>query len=380
VRVLIDYRAALRERSGVGAYTHDVACALLKARAPARTDADAIELTLFSSSWKDRVGPRPDLEGATIVDRRVPVGLLNLAWHRLGWPPAETIAGRAFDVVHSMHPLLTPVRQAAQVITVHDLHFLDHPERAHAEIRRDYPSLVRAHAARADVVIVVSHFTAGEVARRLGVEPGRIAVCSPGAPAWAPRETPPADGYILFFGTLEPRKNVGGLLDAYERLVTSRRDVPRLLLAGRATDEARPWLERIARPPLAGHVTHAGYVDPGRLPALYAGAHLLVQPSFEEGFGMVVLEAMATGVPVVIANRGSLPEVAGDAGLLVEPDDPAGMADAIAHLVDDSSAAARAAARGLVRARAYSWADTATRTLAAYHQAVEARRRRRGAA
>lgn len=380
MRILIDYRAALRERSGVGEYTHELARALLKARAAMRSGEDPLELTLFSSSWKDRLTPPPDLSDAAVVDRRLPVGLLNLAWHRLGWPPVERLAGAPFDVAHSLHPLLMPARRAARVVTIHDLHFLDHPERTRAEIRRDYPALVRGHAARADRVIVVSRFTAGEVARRLGIAPDQISICSPGAPEWAPRTTPVANGYILYFGTLEPRKNVGGLLDAYERLASNRRSMPRLLLAGKATEEAAPWLDRIARPPLLGRVTHAGYVDPVNRRALYEGAIMLVQPSFEEGFGIPVLEAMATGVPVVVSNRGALPEVAGDAGVIVEPDDPVAMARAIERFVDDPAAAAAAAARGLDRARTFTWADTAARTIAAYRAAIARRAARRGAA
>src|SRR5262249_57957810 len=132
-RVLIDYRPALRERSGVGEYTHELARAL-RAAGPPDDPQRAIELTLFSSSWKDRFAPASELARATTIDRRVPVSVLNLAWHRLGWPPIETIAGRTFDVAHSSHPLLMPSRTAAQVITIHDLDFLTHPERTRAEI------------------------------------------------------------------------------------------------------------------------------------------------------------------------------------------------------------------------------------------------------
>ena len=216
VRVLIDYRPALRQRSGVGEYTHQLVKALLTAF-PMDAPRRALELTLFSSSWKDRLEPsQPDLAGAAVVDRRVPVRVLNLAWHRLGWPPAEALTGRAFDVTHSLHPLLLPSRAAAEVITIHDLNFLTHPERTQAEIRRDYPALARDHARRADGIVVPSRFTAGEVEARLGVPPDHISVCSPGAPDWTPRGGPPPDGgYVLFFGTLEPRKNVGALLDAY---------------------------------------------------------------------------------------------------------------------------------------------------------------------
>jgi glycosyltransferase involved in cell wall biosynthesis len=379
VRVLIDYRPALRERSGSGEYMHQLVRALL-ASYPAARSSRGLELTLFSSSWKDRLAASPDLAGAATVDRRVPVRLLNLAWHRLGWPPAEMLAGGTFDVVHSPHPLLLPARAAAQVITIHDLNFLTHPERTRGEIRRDYPALAPDHARRANAVLVPSAYTAGEVERLLGVPRDRIGICPPGAPDWTPRRAAPRDGYVLFFSTLEPRKNVGGLLDAYERLVQGSaeaghhgRSVPDLVLAGRATDDARPWLDRISRPPLYGAVRHIGYVDANDRRALYEGARLLVQPSFDEGFGMPVLEAMSLGVPVVAASRGSLPEVLGGAGLLVDPDRPADIADAIARLLDDDALAAACAENGIARARAFRWDETAHRVYDIYQQAIERR-------
>jgi glycosyltransferase involved in cell wall biosynthesis len=400
VRVLIDYRPALRERSGVGEYTHELVKALLAAYPPARPES-TFELSLFSSSWKDRFVPAPELAGATIVDRRIPVRLLNLAWHRLGWPPAEALAGGRYDVTHSLHPLLLPSRAAAQVITIHDLSFLKNPDRTRAEIRRDYPALARDHAHRADAIIVPSAYTGAEVERLLGVPRERIVVGSPGAPAWTPRAAAPKDGYVLFFGTLEPRKNVGGLLDAYALLVGTakaapyngensehdngrfvghpfRGAVPGLVLAGKATDEARPWLERLARPPLQGMVRHIGYVDPRERRALYEGARLLVQPSFDEGFGIPVLEAMSLGVPVVAANRGSLPQVVGDAGPLVDPEDPAAIANAIARVLSDGAYAAACAAKGLVRARTFRWDETAHRVYDTYRQAIAQRARKKG--
>src|SRR5262245_36331347 len=269
-----------------------------------------LDLTIFSSSWKDRLQVSSEIAQARPIDRRVPVSVLNFAWHRLEWPPAELLAGGSFDITHSLHPLLLPSRAAAQLVTIHDLNFLTHPERTRAEIRRDYPTLVRDHAHRAEHIIVPSRFTAVEVERRLQIPESQITVCSPGAPEWTARSKPRRDGYILFFGTLEPRKNVGLLLDAYERLLAQRRHAtPELLLAGAATETSGPWLSRISRAPLAGRVRHAGYVDPERRRDVYEGARLLVQPSFEEGFGIPVLEAMTAGVPVVAANRGALPEV-----------------------------------------------------------------------
>jgi glycosyltransferase involved in cell wall biosynthesis len=372
LRVLIDYRPALVERSGAGEYTHQLARALLSSFAATN---GALELTLFSSSWNDRVRGDPELARAAIVDRRVPVRLLNLAWHRLEWPPAEALGGSRFDVMHSSHPLLMPARKGAQIVTIHDLDFLKHPERTRAEIRRDYPTLAADHARRAHGIIVPSRFSAGEVARQFGLPLEKIAVCSPGAPPWAPRRDPPSDGYVLFFSTLEPRKNVGGLLDAYERLLARRqREAPHLVLAGKATDASGPWLSRLERPPLLGRARHIGYVPPDKRQEVYAGARLLVQPSFEEGFGLPVLEAMTLGVPGVAAGRGSLPEVLGDAGPLVDPGDPDAMAAAIDRLLADREYAQACSARGIARAREFSWASTAARVYELYQRAIERRR------
>jgi len=371
VRVLIDYRPALRERSGAGEYTHQLVHALAGLSAP------DLDLSIFSSSWKDRLTNTHGLNGVTTVDRRIPVTVLNWMWHRLGWPPAELMTGQTYDVTHSSHPLLMPTRTAAQVVTIHDLNFLQHPERTRAEIRRDYPELARSHAQRADRILVPSLFTAGEVARELGVPGDRLAICPPGAPPWPPRDTSPANGYVLFIGTLEPRKNIAGLLDAYEEIVERRIAAPELRLAGSATPAAGPWLARLDRAPLKGIARHVGYVNPADTRRLYEGARLLVLPSFEEGFGIPVLEAMTLGVPVVAARRGSLPEVLGDAGLLVDPEQPTEIADAIVRLLRDSTFASACAERGIARSRQFRWDLTARRVLDTYRQAVERHAHRR---
>jgi glycosyltransferase involved in cell wall biosynthesis len=377
VRVLLDYRAALRERSGVGEYTHQLVRALI-ARG---TDAAGapLSVTVFSSSGRDRLIDDPELRGAQRVDLRIPVRLLNLAWHRLGWPPVEALTGSPFDITHSMHPLIMPARAAAQVVTVHDLDFMQHPERTQAEIRRDYPALAAAHATRADQVIVVSRFTAGQVSRQLGVPDDRISVCSPGRPDWQPRPEEPREGYVLFFGTLEPRKNIGVLLDAYERLLAKGADAPPLVLAGRATEQSQPWLERLSRPPLQGHVRHLGYVADDDRYGLYAGARLLVQASHEEGFGLPVLEAMTVGVPVIAARAGALPEVGGDAVVLVTPGDASELAEALHAMIINGSMRRACSAQGLREAERYDWTRTADATVTAYASAI-AHRSARGTA
>lgn len=376
----MDYRPALRSRSGVGEYAHGLAVALSAAFRP-ESSSQPLQLTIFSSSWRDRLQLDPDLRRVDAIDLRVPVSGLNLAWHRLGWPTVERLTGRSFDVTHSLHPLLMPARSAACVVTIHDLNFLSHPERTRAEIRRDYPALARQHANTADHIIVVSEFTAGEVVSRLGVPRDCITVCSPGAPDWTPRPGGAPNGYVLFLGTLEPRKNVGTLLDAWERLVSrATGPLPELVLAGQTTPDATPWLERVSRAPLAGHVRHIGYVTPQSRQNVYAGARLLVQPSFEEGFGIPVLEAMTLGVPVVAANRGALPEVLGHAGLLFDAQDPEALASAISRVLDDPGLATQCAERGHIQARRFQWPHTARHVYEAYGKAIEHRRARLGQA
>ncbi len=364
----MDYRAALRQRTGVGEYAHRLAAGLL-----ALQPREGLTLTLFSSSWKDRMERSEDLSGAHTVDRRVPVSALNFVWHRMEWPTVESLTGGAFDVAHSLHPLLMPSR-AAQVITIYDLDFLKHPERTRAEIRRDYPALVARHAQRADHIITISEFSARDIEDRLKVPRARISICPPGAPEWPVRRAPPANGYLLYFGTLEPRKNIGGLLDAYQQVAARRHDTPKLMLAGHAGEYAGEWLERIGRAPLNGRVEHIGYVEPHRRRSVYEGARLLVQPSFEEGFGMPVLEAMTLGVPVVCTNAGALPEVVGDAGAMVESHDPDALAAAIERLLDNDAYAAQSAARGPVRAAMFQWDRTAAGVRDAYTKAIEHRR------
>jgi glycosyltransferase involved in cell wall biosynthesis len=363
VRILLDYRPALRERTGVGEYVHGLATAL-RAQLPAGD-----ELVLFSSSLRDRLN-RSAVPGAATVDARVPVRVLNYAWHRLEWPPVELIAGPA-AVVHAAHPLLIPSRSAVRAITIHDLDFLDHPERTRAEIRRDYPALVPRHAPRADIVVAVSRQTASQAADRLGVSSDRLVICRPGAPEWPRRPEPPAVGPILFLGTIEPRKNLDVLFRAYTRVLEGRPGVPPLVLAGRTVEQSASILRPLDEPPLAGNVRYLGYVDERARRKLFDDACMLVMPSLEEGFGLPALEAMAAGVPVIASRRGALPEVVGDAGILVDPLDDVAWAAAIDALLADPQRRRAHADEGVRRAREFSWTESAARLLAAYHVAIE---------
>ena len=372
MRILVDYRPALRARTGVGEYIRQLVAAY--------TAAHRDSVAVFTSSWKDRPETTTAAElGVRVIDRRVPVKLLNLLWHRLEWPPIESLASEA-DVVHAAHPLLIPARRAAQVVTIHDLFFLDHPERTQAEIKRDYAALVPQHARRADAVITSSLHTRTLINQRLGVELDRIYYCPPGAPVWtmlgrAPNV--PNDGYILFVGTLEPRKNVGFLLDVFERLIARgvrpNGSTPRLRIAGGASADAREWIERMSRSPLAAHVDYLGYTSHEDREQLFAGARALVLPSLDEGFGLPVLEAMSAGVPVIASNRGSLPEIVGNGGTVLDPHDREAWVAAIERLMDEDAWATQQGCAGLERAKAFTWPATSARLREAYVDAVARR-------
>jgi alpha-1,3-rhamnosyl/mannosyltransferase len=174
-------------------------------------------------------------------------------------------------------------------------------------------------------------------------------------------------------GTLEPRKNVGTLLQAYGRLLEAVPDAPELWLAGAATEDASEWLGAIEQPPLRGKVKHLGYIQSDRRYDLYSQASMLVLPSHLEGFGIPVLEAMTVGVPVIVSNRGALPEVAGGAGQVVDAEDAEGFAAAMRRYLSEPGAASEAIDRGFARARAYSW-DASASTLLDLYQRLAAGR------
>ena len=365
MRILIDYRPALSKRTGVGMWVHNLVKALTNNEFP----TIPVDLTIFSSSWKDRLKKAPP--GATTIDRRIPVTILNYCWHRLEWPPIELLAKRGFDVVHSPHPLLIPSRHAAQVITIHDLDFLDNPERTKAEIKRDYPNLVMDHARLAAHIVVPSHYTGNQVEKRLGIKPDKITVCPNGAPSWSKRLRYPADGHILFVGEITPRKNIGTLINAYSQLIKKRPDAPILLLAGPVIPQSAEWKTAIEEPPLRGRVICTGYLTREQLKKHYENARVLVLPSFDEGFGLPALEAMTIGVPVIVSNRGALPEVVGDAGLLVEPTRTDMLTEALERMITDNLLSNSCAEKGLLQANKYSWNASAEKLRYAYKKAFE---------
>jgi glycosyltransferase involved in cell wall biosynthesis len=362
LRILVDYRPALRQRTGVGEYAHQLAAALARR-------VDDVEVTLFSSSWKDRLPPDP-IPGAATVDARVPVKVLNFAWHRLRWPPVETLGATEPDIAWSLHPLILPSLGAAQVVTVHDLYFLDAPHATEREVRRDYPRLAARHARGADGVIVNSEYTRSLVEERLNVPGDRITVCYPGAPAWRVRAEPASAGPILHVGTIEPRKNVETLIKGYIRLFQQRPDAPPLVFAGRIGTPVDALLRPHGGGPWRQRIQFLGYVSDEERLRLYREASMLLIASWDEGFGVPALEAMTIGLPVIAAARGALPDALGGAGILVNPGDSEEMAGAMARLRDDPALRREQAAKGVKRARDFDWDASASRLIEAFEHAM----------
>ena len=369
VRILLDYRPALRNRTGVGEYAHQMAAALARQKGAQDT------ITLFSSSWKDRLATDV-VPGAETLDARIPVSALNFAWHRLGWPDLELLGAHA-DTAWSMHPLLMPSRRAAQVVTIHDLFFLDRPEATVREIRRDYAALAADHARRADGVIVVSEYTRDQVVNRLAVPEDRITVCPNGAPAWTPRDEPAGIGPILHLGTVEPRKNVAALMRAYAALVKQYPAAPDLVLAGRI-DELPELTASDDRTLVGTRIQTPGYVTDAERMRLYRDASMVVIASADEGFGLPAVEAMTLGVPVVAADRGALREVVGEAGVLVDADDSGTFAGAMRRLLEDGAVRRDLAARGIARSRMFNWDRSAAKAREALAAAVARRQGKHG--
>ena len=306
---------------------------------------------------------------------------LRILWEQCLQPLALLRDGA--DLVHGMAyalPLLCPT---AAVVTVHDLSFLRFSW-AFKRGNRLYLSVAtRLAVARADAVIAVSQHTAQELQRLLGVSPQRIHVVPNGVDArFRPLERRTVEAFrrrrglperfVLYVGTIEPRKNLETLLRAYAALVHRDPHTPPLIIAG-----GRGWhyagvFALVEELGLAQQVRFPGFIAHEELPLWYNAATLFVFPSLYEGFGLPVLEAMACGTPVVASNASSLPEVVGEAGLLVAPRDAEGLAEAMRRLLTDAALREELQARGRAQASKYAWRASAVGTAAVYDHVLGA--------
>jgi glycosyltransferase involved in cell wall biosynthesis len=360
VRVVLDGTPLLGQRTGVGRYVEGLVAGLAALAEPP-------ELGLVGFS---RSGSRPGV-GAPWVGPRVPARLLHALWRRGPVPPVEWLTGPA-EVFHATNFWLPPLRRAAGVVTVHDLSFLLHADTVTPAVLR-YREHVPTAVARAGAVITVSEAVRAEVVEHLGVPAERVHAVPLGvSPQWSAAAPPdpgtrtalglPAD-YLLFVGTLEPRKGLATLMDVLRLLQARGQDVPPLVLAGPAG-----WGPPVDGSGLSpGSVVRLGWVDDAQLRQVVAGATALVLPSRYEGFGLPPLEAFACGTPVVASDLPVLREVSGPLASYAPVGDAEAFAEAVLRVLDDDGGPdARLARRD--RAAGFTWERCAQRTLAVYRQ------------
>ncbi|MFL5823899.1 MAG: glycosyltransferase family 4 protein [Solirubrobacteraceae bacterium] len=271
---------------------------------------------------------------------------------------------RGAVLVHATNCFLPLIRPCPGVATVHDLAFEEWPDDFHPLTGFKYRILASRAARSAERVICPSAFTRDDVCSRYGVDPDRVRVI-PEAPAMPIGDADPPDApYVLAVGDLRQKKNLSALVSVHARLWHEGATGHRLVLAGVDSGEG-PRLRTLAGP---APLELPGYVSDERLDALIRGAEVLVHPSLYEGFGLVVLEAMARGTPVLAARAGALPETGGDAAAYFDPADPDSLADRLASLLADDAARARLSEAGRAWAARFSWQGTAAETAAVYRE------------
>ncbi|MFH1844409.1 MAG: glycosyltransferase family 1 protein [bacterium] len=283
------------------------------------------------------------------------------------------------DLLHS-HQFIAPWRcPCPSVVTVHDLSYLQFPQTIEQPRRSYYRLFVPHSLRRAARIVTNSATTASDVTRRFPELTSRIQPTRFGTPSWVwqakpPEQPPPANAPFLFVGTLEPRKNLERLLQAYAKfrevaaLNPGPEPPPDLVVAG-----GKGWQDSRIRSVIQqlqdqGCLHLEGYCDLDRLWELYGSARALLFPSLHEGFGFPILEAMAAGLPVLTSNRGAMREVAGDCAILVDPEDVADMVSGMDRIYRDATVRSELQARGPAHARSFTWAGTATETAAVYRE------------
>lgn len=371
--IYIDVSAAVHHRAGLGRY----AASLARALVPIAGE----RLALF---YNRESGGQPPAGLTALPARTVKLGYKP--WRMLVWLGHLTRAG--FDrylpqaeLFHATEHLLPYFRALPAVLTVHDLVFLHLPQH-HKPLNRWFLTLAMPlFCRRADHLIAVSAHTRDDLVRSYGLPSERITVVHEAAEACFQPQPPDkvlevlADygiprRYVLSVGTIEPRKNLSRLLAAFEALHAEGL-TDALVHVGRRGWLVDDFFRRLRRSPLRHAFHWLDTVDDETLAVFYSGAQAFVLVSEHEGFGLPVVEAMACGAPVVCSSCSSLPEVAGEAALLVDPRDVDAIAAGMRQVLQDQALASRLRQDGLQRARQFSWERTAKATLAVYEQAIQ---------
>lgn len=339
----------------------------------------APDLRLTAYVGDTRFTPPPGLEARY---SRLPTGRpsVRILWEQTAQPWRILVDG--LDVIHGLAYVLPIVAPCARVVTVHDLSFVRYPQAFRPFNRIYLQAMGRASVRRAHRVIADSESTRRDLIRLWRIDPGQVVVVPLGIePEFTPGEPDQVEAfrrrrglperYLLFVGTLEPRKNVTAVVEAFAAwLRRSRRRDVHLVIAG-----AKGWyydavFARVEALQVQDRVHFAGYVPAAELPDWYRGAEGFVYPSLYEGFGLPPLESMACGTPVITSNTSSLPEVVGDAAILVDPTDVEAIAEAMERLLSDPELRRQLREAGMARARLFSWERTARETVAAYRDAL----------
>ena len=372
VRVLLDATAIPADRGGVGRYVDG----LVAGFAAGVASSEGVDLVVVHAPGDDVLADAPvESVAAPTAVARTPV---RFAWEQTGLPRLARELGA--DVVHSPHYTLPVAAPCPVVVTLHDATFFSDPQ-WHSRVKGPFfRNWTRVAARRAAGIVVPSAATRDEVAAHVRLDAARVTVAPhgvdhalfhpPSAEAVsALRRTLGVDGaFVGFLGTLEPRKNVPALVEGWVRACRDRADPPALVLAGgRGWDPGIDAAVAAVPPPL--QLVRPGYLDLTDLPALLGGAVVAAYPSLGEGFGLPVLEAMASGGAVLTTRRLSLPEVGGDAVAYCEPD-AASIAAGLGALLDTDTADLRGAA--LARAAGFTWERCAVDHAAAYRKAAAA--------
>jgi glycosyltransferase involved in cell wall biosynthesis len=381
VRALVDARAAGEpRRTGVGHYTTSL-IGHLPAAGPEDTFVAWCVGLLGARAARARF---PAVANLQVRTTRIPTRVFGAVARRLDLPRVEWLAGSA-DVVLATNFLPPPTRVRALVLVVHDLAFELLPETAPVHRGPAFRTRFGRWLERSTRVIVPSASAKEDLARLYGVDPDRIDVIHHGTDAHAYRaadDTRIEDArrrfgihgrYVLFVGGIEPRKNLERLVAAFARLDTDAE----LVLAGGPVAwhpaEAERLADQIEGLPdgVRERVIRTGYISVRDKHALISGATALAYPSLYEGFGLPVLEGFAAGVPVLTSDTSSMPEVAGDAAMLVDPTDPASISRGLGELLSDGDLREMLAAAGMARAASFTWERCARETVATLRRAVD---------
>lgn len=362
MRIGVDLSVIQSTKSGVDWYTHHVIKEMMELLAP---DEQLFLFTNRETGFEKEALSSP---GTTVVMSRF---RFQEPWRQFILP--LLLQRHRIDVCFFTNFVLSIAATCPMVLTIHDLSFKLFP-RTHSLRNVIWArSLVPISTRRAQRVIADSYNTKIDLLRVMNVAEEKVDVVHLGASELFSPE-PHADDaetisrygitepYILYVGTLEPRKNLTMLIRCFDKIARERPDV-HLVLAGRRGWMAQAIFDELEKRDLLGRIQITGYVRDEDLPAIYRSASVFIYPSLYEGFGLPPLEAMSSGVPVIVSRNSSLPEVVGEAGLYVNPLDAEEMAEAIGRVLDDKELANSLREKGFERARQFSWHKTAVKTL-----------------